>query len=220
MRITKVQISLSLISTFVIRFLDSIIPLVSISEISSLYLACCCADAGLSLTWSQTPKTGFLVMWLICHLLIDLWVRSMSWVHWPQTSRHTFNYMVNSMVFDKIKVCGWWVMMEIEIYWWSVLFRGMIDHQILVWFNTKKKKKKRKKESHLIYHHSIQTKWLPVMFSNTHVPCTATDISCSHLFILKLLNLMNVQEIERSMNIQSIMFKHNIINFCLHPLVF
>ena len=54
----------SLISTFVVRCLDSIILLVSISEISSVYLA---AQAGLSLSWSQTPKTGFLVMRLICY---------------------------------------------------------------------------------------------------------------------------------------------------------
>ena len=51
----------SLISAFVVRCLDSIIPLVSISEISSLYLASVAAQAGLSLTWSQTPSTGFLV---------------------------------------------------------------------------------------------------------------------------------------------------------------
>ena len=53
----------SLISAFVVRCLDSIISLVSIhaSEISSLYLASVAAQAGLSLTWSQTPKTGFLV---------------------------------------------------------------------------------------------------------------------------------------------------------------
>ena len=51
----------SLISTFVVRCLDSIIPLVSISGISSLYLASVAALAGLCLTWSQTPKTGFLV---------------------------------------------------------------------------------------------------------------------------------------------------------------
>ena len=41
--------------------LDSIIPLVSVSEISSLYLASMAAQAGLCLTWSQTPKTAFLV---------------------------------------------------------------------------------------------------------------------------------------------------------------
>ena len=43
------------------RCRDSIIPLVSIFEISSLYLASLAAQAGLCLTWSQTPKTGFLV---------------------------------------------------------------------------------------------------------------------------------------------------------------
>ena len=55
----------SLISTFVVRCLDSTLPAVSISEISSLYLASVAAHAGLSLTWSETPKTGFLVTWLI-----------------------------------------------------------------------------------------------------------------------------------------------------------
>ena len=48
-------------STFVVRHLDSIIPLVSISEILSLYLASVAAQAGLCLIWSETPKTGFLV---------------------------------------------------------------------------------------------------------------------------------------------------------------
>ena len=47
----------SLISAFVVRCLDSIIPLVSISEISSLYLASVAAQASLSLPWSQTLKT-------------------------------------------------------------------------------------------------------------------------------------------------------------------
>ena len=55
----------SLISTFVVRCLDSIIPLASISEISNLYLASVAEQAGLCLTWSETPKTGFLVAWLI-----------------------------------------------------------------------------------------------------------------------------------------------------------
>ena len=39
----------SLISTFVVRCLDSIIPLVSISEISSLYLSSVAAQTGLRL---------------------------------------------------------------------------------------------------------------------------------------------------------------------------
>ena len=55
----------SLISTFVVRCIDSIIPLVSISTILSFYLVSVAAQAGLSLTWSETPKTGFLVTWLI-----------------------------------------------------------------------------------------------------------------------------------------------------------
>ena len=65
MRLTKAKISLrrmrSLISAFVVRCLDSIIPLVSTSEISILYLVSVTAQTGLSLLWSQTPKTGFLV---------------------------------------------------------------------------------------------------------------------------------------------------------------
>ena len=84
MRTTKAQISLrlpyannkgadqpahprSLISAFVVRCLDSIIHLVSISEISSIYLASLAAQAGLCLTWSQTPKTGFIVTRLNCN---------------------------------------------------------------------------------------------------------------------------------------------------------
>ena len=51
----------SLISTFVFRCLDSIISLVSIYEISSLYLASVAVQAGLSIPLSQTPKTGFLL---------------------------------------------------------------------------------------------------------------------------------------------------------------
>ena len=56
----------SLIGVFVIRSLDSIMPLVSISEISSLYLASAAEQAGLSLTLSQAPKTGFLLTGLNC----------------------------------------------------------------------------------------------------------------------------------------------------------
>ena len=54
----------SLISAIAVHCLDSIIPLVSISEISSLYIASVAAQAGLSLPWSQTPKTYFLVTML------------------------------------------------------------------------------------------------------------------------------------------------------------
>ena len=54
-----------LISVFVIRCLDSIIHPFSISEIQSLKLVSVAEQAGLSLTWSQTPKTGVLVTRLI-----------------------------------------------------------------------------------------------------------------------------------------------------------
>ena len=53
-------------SVFVFQCLDSMIPLVSISEISRLYLASVAVQAGLCLTLSQTPKSGFLVTMLIC----------------------------------------------------------------------------------------------------------------------------------------------------------
>ena len=51
----------SLISAFVVRCLDSIIPEVSISEISSLYLVPLAVQAGLSLPGRKLPETGFLV---------------------------------------------------------------------------------------------------------------------------------------------------------------
>ena len=53
------------ISAFVVRCMDNIIPLVCISvcisEISILYLASVAVQPGLCLTWSQTPKSGFLI---------------------------------------------------------------------------------------------------------------------------------------------------------------
>ena len=56
----------SLIRAFVVRCLDSTVPLVSISKISSFYLTSVDMQAGLSLTLSKALKTGFLVMRLIC----------------------------------------------------------------------------------------------------------------------------------------------------------
>ena len=47
----------SLISTFIVCCLNSIIPLVSVSKISSLYLVSVASQAGLSLPWSQILKT-------------------------------------------------------------------------------------------------------------------------------------------------------------------
>ena len=51
----------SLISTFVVHCLNSIIPLVSISEISSLYLVSVAVQAGLSLG-RKPRRQGLLVM--------------------------------------------------------------------------------------------------------------------------------------------------------------
>ena len=56
----------SLISTFIVCCMDTTIPLVSTSEISNLYLASVAEEAGLSLPWLQTRKTGFLMTGLMC----------------------------------------------------------------------------------------------------------------------------------------------------------
>ena len=52
----------SLISAFVVRCLDGIIPLPVVAEISRPQRVSSAEQAGLSLTWSQSPKTGFLVI--------------------------------------------------------------------------------------------------------------------------------------------------------------
>ena len=49
----------SLISTFVVRCLDSIISLDSMAKISRLLLASVAAQAGLCLAWSETPEDTF-----------------------------------------------------------------------------------------------------------------------------------------------------------------
>ena len=48
-----------LISTFVVRCLDSTTPLVVILEISRLHLASVAEQAGLNLTWSKIPEDMF-----------------------------------------------------------------------------------------------------------------------------------------------------------------
>ena len=53
MRTTKAQIN------FVIRCLDSVMSLVSVSKISNLMLASVAEQASLSLTWSETPEDTF-----------------------------------------------------------------------------------------------------------------------------------------------------------------
>ena len=51
----------SLISTFVVRYLDSIIHIIAKSKISRPYFVFAAEQADLSLTLPETPKTGFLV---------------------------------------------------------------------------------------------------------------------------------------------------------------
>ena len=54
-----------MITAFVVRHLDSTIPLLAIAEISRPKLVAVAEQAGFSLNWSQTPKAGFVVTWLI-----------------------------------------------------------------------------------------------------------------------------------------------------------
>ena len=63
----------SLISTFVVRCLESIISLDSIPKISRLYLASVAAQAGLCLAWSKTPEDTFCRG--VAHMFADL-------MHW------------------------------------------------------------------------------------------------------------------------------------------
>ena len=49
----------SLIGAFVVRCLDSVMSLVSVSKFSSLMLASVAEQASLSLTWSETPEDMF-----------------------------------------------------------------------------------------------------------------------------------------------------------------
>ena len=51
----------SLISAFVVRCLDRIVPTLAKSKLSRLYLVSLAEQAGLSHAQFQTPKTGFLV---------------------------------------------------------------------------------------------------------------------------------------------------------------
>ena len=48
------------------RYTDSTVPLLPKSEIPSLSPSSEAVQAGLCRTWSETPKTGFLITRLIC----------------------------------------------------------------------------------------------------------------------------------------------------------
>ena len=54
----------SLISAFVVRCLDSVMSLVSVTKISSLMLASVAEQASLSLTWSETPEHNAISVYL------------------------------------------------------------------------------------------------------------------------------------------------------------
>ena len=49
----------SLISAFVVRCLDSVMSLVSVTKIASLMLASVAKQASLCLTWLETPEDTF-----------------------------------------------------------------------------------------------------------------------------------------------------------------
>ena len=85
----------SLISAFVVRCLDSIIPLLAIAQISRLWLVSVAEQAWLSLTWLQTPKTGFLVTRLI-------WSGSLS-VQWQWRSISLAEQLATG---SQVWICG------------------------------------------------------------------------------------------------------------------
>ena len=94
----------SLISPFVVCCLDSpirLICLVSVSEMSSLYLASVAGQAGLCLTWSQTPKTGFLMRRLIYFRLIKE-KQGCEMRYTPENQEQNINtkFIANCSIFD------------------------------------------------------------------------------------------------------------------------
>ena len=58
----------SLISTFAIHLLESIISRLATGQISLFYLVSVAEETGLSLAISETPKTVFVATWLIYSL--------------------------------------------------------------------------------------------------------------------------------------------------------
>ena len=79
----------SLISAFVVRCLDSIIPLLAKSKISRLQLVSVAEQVGLCPTWSQTPKTGFLMTGLILSSIFRL---PCTWTSWNMSCQSSTFY--------------------------------------------------------------------------------------------------------------------------------
>ena len=68
LKVTKwasTQETLSSGSSFVIRLMESISKFAT-SEILSFYVVSVAEEAGLGMTCSETPKTGFLLSWHKC----------------------------------------------------------------------------------------------------------------------------------------------------------
>ena len=86
----------SLISTFVVRCLDSMTPIVAISNFSTIQLASAAEQAGLSLNGSQTPKTGFLVTWLKSY-----WKVIKRKNEWKKERNHTSTKAITVFVWTK-----------------------------------------------------------------------------------------------------------------------
>ena len=54
------------------RYIDSTIPLLHKSEISRLKLCSVVVQLGLCVTWSETPKTGFLTTRLVLYNAVEM----------------------------------------------------------------------------------------------------------------------------------------------------
>ena len=83
----------SLISAFVVRCLDSVMSLVSVTKISSLMLASVAEQASLSLTWSKTPEDEAQEIY------------SISCCTWKKTSWHKWHKWAPSR--ENLSLCVW-----------------------------------------------------------------------------------------------------------------
>ena len=59
-------------------YLDNTITLLLKSKILSFYSSSAALQAGLCQTWSETPKTCFLELWLLSHMMFSTWHKIIS----------------------------------------------------------------------------------------------------------------------------------------------